>query len=43
MQSVARFLTTSRRLHRHSKDVLFLRNGSAIFNKTVLASTGTVN
>ena len=43
LQSVVRILTSSRRLHCRSKDVPFLRNSSAVFNKTVLASTGTVN
>ena len=43
LQSVARFLTTSRRLHGRSKDVPFLWNSSAVFNKTAMASTGTVN
>ena len=43
LQSVVRFLTTSRRLHGRSNDVPFLRNGSAVFNKTVMASTGMVN
>ena len=43
LQSVGRFLTTSRRLHCCSKGVPFLRNGSAVFNKTVMVSMGTVN
>ena len=43
LQSVGRFLTTLRRLHGCSKDVPFLWNGSAVFNKMVMASTGTVN
>ena len=43
LQSVGRFLTTSRRLHCRSKDVPFLWNGCAVFNKTVMVSTCTVN
>ena len=43
LQSVGHFLTTSRRLHCRSRDVPFLRNGSAVFYKTVMASTATVN
>ena len=30
-------------LHGRRKDVPFLRNGSTVFNKTVMASMGTVN
>ena len=43
LQSVAHFITTSRRLHGCSKDIQFLRDGSAVFSKTVMTSTGTVN
>ena len=41
--NVFRVLTNSRRLHECRKDVPFLRNGSTVFNKTVMASMGTVN